>query len=53
MSPMNQLLSKVLPGYGKRALRVTRRKHVANITTLSEQIFDQIQRDPQFHKQFA
>jgi hypothetical protein len=50
---MNRFLSKVLPGYGKRALRVTRRKHVANITTLSEQIFEQIQRDPRFHKQFA
>ena len=47
-----RILSKFLPGYGRRARRKVFRNLVAANDMLSEQVFEKIQQDPRFYTQF-
>jgi hypothetical protein len=52
LEPVDRFFSKLLPGYGRRARRKIWRKIIAANDTLSEQVFERIKQDPQFHQQF-
>jgi hypothetical protein len=52
LGPTQKFFSKFVPGYRRRARRKLWRSIIAANDALSEQVFERIQRDPQFHAEF-
>jgi hypothetical protein len=52
LKPRDKMLSKFIPGYGRRMRRKANHRLVANNDELSEQVFRTIQEDPRFYTQF-
>jgi hypothetical protein len=52
LKPGDKILSKLIPGYGRRMRRKASDKLLSKNEALSEQIYEKILADPQFHQQF-
>ena len=53
LSPRDRILSKLIPGYGRRMRKKAFNQVIANNDALSEQVFKSIQTDPEFYKLFS
>jgi hypothetical protein len=52
LKPKDKILSKIVPGYGRRMRRKAANKLISKNEEVSEEIYEKIMRDLQFYKEF-